>query len=112
MSDPLNAFFEIAPPDENLNDYFVHCYLYYKLNCPIIYDHDFDVLCKKILARWDTISHPHKDIVSKKDLKAGTGYSIESYPKEVIVEAEILKKAFLKDLQREVDLAKEYSDSS
>lgn len=110
MTDPLNAFFAVDPPDQDLNDYFVHCYLYYELNCPVIHDHDFDVLCKKILAKWDTISHPHKDIVSKKDLAAGTGYSIKSYPDDVIEEAEKLRAKFLEELQHEVEVAKEIDE--
>lgn len=110
MTDPLNAFFAVEPPDRDLNDYFVHCYLYYKLNCPVIHDYDFDLLCKGILAKWDTISHPHKDIVSKKDLAAGTGYSIKAYPDDVVKEAEKLREKFLEELKQEVDFARELAE--
>ena len=61
MSDPVNLFFAVPneEPDEDLNDYLIHCYLYYELNNPVIYDHDFDLLCKEILEKWDTLTHPH-----------------------------------------------------
>jgi hypothetical protein len=108
MSDPLNLFFDVQEEeeDEDLTEYLVHCYLYYKLNNPIIYDHDFDMLCKTILEKWDTLTHPNKDLVSKADLEAGTGYSIENYPKEIIEDAERRKKIFLEELKAEVEWAK------
>jgi hypothetical protein len=104
-----NLFFDIPEEtaDENLTDYLIHCYLYYKLNNPIIYDYDFDELCKDLLSRWDSISHSYKDFVSYDDLKAGTGYSITEYPKDVIEEAERRKKIFLQELQHEIEIAKE-----
>ena len=112
MSDPANLFFAVPTeePDEDLNDYLIHCYLYYELNNPIIYDYDFDQLCKEILKKWDTLTHPHKDLVSKKDLQAGTGYSIKEYPQDIIEEAERRKKIFLQELQEAVENAKELAE--
>lgn len=74
----------------NFNEYLIHCYLYYELNCPVIYDYDFNKL---------------KDLISKEDLKAAR--CIKEYPKEIIEEAEKRKKEFLRDLQREVDWVRE-----
>jgi len=101
----LNLFFDIPKEedDQDLTDYLVHCYLYYELNTPVIYDYDFDKLCKDILAKWDTIIHKYKDLVKVDDLKAGTGYSIKRYPKDIIEDAERRKKIFLQDLKEEVD---------
>ena len=81
----LDLFFNVPKEkeDEDLNDYLMHCYLYYELNTPVIYDYDFDKLCKDLLEKWDSISHSYKELISKSDLKAGTGYSIKEYPKEI-----------------------------
>jgi len=110
----LDLFFNIPKeePDGDLNDYLVHCYLYYKLDTPIIYDYDFDMLCKEILEKWDSINHSYKKLISKSDLQAGTGYSITEYPQEIIEEAESRKKIFLQELEHEVEVAKEYEDRS
>ena len=104
----LNLFFDIPKekPDEELTDYFVHCYLYYKLDTPVIYDYDFDLLCKSLLDRWDSITHSYKELISKDNLKAGTGFSI-TYPPEIIEEAERRKKIFLQELEHEVEVARE-----
>jgi UDP-N-acetylglucosamine transferase subunit ALG13 len=106
----LNLFFDIPneEPDEDLNDYLLHCYLYYKLNNPIIYDYDFDNLCNTLVEKWDSINHSYKKLVSLEDLKAGTGYSITDYPKEIIEEAERRKAIFIQELQHEVEVAKEF----
>jgi len=107
----LDLFFDVPKEkeDEDLNDYLTHCYLYYELNNPIIYDYDFDRLCKDLLEKWDNINHSYKKLISKPDLKAGTGYNIKEYPKEIIEEAERRKKIFLKELQHEVEIAKDYN---
>ena len=105
----LNLFFDIPKEedDQDLTDYLVHCYLYYELNNPIIYDYDFDKLCKDLLNKWDMIIHKYKDLVSVSDLKAGTGYSIKRYPKGIIEDAEKRKEIFLQELKEEVDRVKE-----
>ncbi len=112
MSDPVNLFFAVPndEPDEDLNDYLIHCYLYYELNNPVIYDHDFDLLCKEILEKWDTLTHPHKHVVNKDDLKAGTGYHIKEYPPDIIEAANRRKKIFLEELRHEVEVAKEMAE--
>ncbi len=108
----LDLFFNVPKEkeDEDLNDYLMHCYLYYELNTPVIYDYDFDKLCKDLLEKWDSINHSYKELISKSDLKAGTGYSIKEYPKEIIEEAESRKKIFFQELEHEVEVAREYED--
>lgn len=68
-----------------IGPYLVHCYMYYVLDCPVITDEAFDRLCKHLLDHWEEIEHPHKHLVSKEDLEAGTGYSIpvHKYPQIV-----------------------------
>ena len=108
----LNLFFDIPKEedDEDFNDYLIHSYLYYKLDTPIIFDYDFDLLCKTILSKWKTLNHKYKHLVKVEDLKAGTGYNITKYPKDIIEEAERRKEIFLSDLQSEVLLAKQYEE--
>jgi hypothetical protein len=75
--------------NKDIESYLIHCYLYYALNSPVISDTEFDALCKKLLD-----SGAEHELVSKSDLRAGTGYSIKEYPAEIIEKAEaLLKKA-------------------
>lgn len=72
---------------ETLNQKFViylmSSYLYYKENCHVLSDEQFDQLCRELLDNWDSITHRHKDLITKEDLEAGTGYAIQ-YPSIVI----------------------------
>lgn len=63
--------------------YLMSSYLYYKENCHVLSDEQFDRLCKELLDNWDSITHRHKGLVTKGDLEAGTGYAIQ-YPSIVI----------------------------
>jgi hypothetical protein len=89
----VNAFFgqgykeKPKPLSENTKLYLIHCYLYYVLNSPVVSDSEFDLLCKNLLE--EDSDHP---LISKEDLRAGTGYSIKEYPKEIIEQAEKLLK--------------------
>lgn len=57
-------------------------YLYYHCDTSVIPDGDYDDLCKRLLAEWSKIKHPHKHLISKADLEAGSGYAIplRKYP--------------------------------
>lgn len=89
MSTNLNLFFDTKQNDDDVDitDYLVHCYLYYIKNTPIIEDTEFDLLCRKILDKWNNIWHKYKNLLSIDDLKAGTGYSIKKYPEDIINDA-------------------------
>lgn len=52
--------------------YLMCAYAYYKEDSPLISDAEFDELAKFILANYDAIDHPHKHLVTKSDLEAGT----------------------------------------
>lgn len=73
-----------------INEYLIHCYLYYVLNESIISDTEFDKLCKGLLARWGVIKGKHKHLIQPADLAAGTGYSIKEYPPDIIRKAKAL----------------------
>lgn len=66
-------------PNHLIPYYLMSCYLYYVEDSPAITDSEFDELSKKVLERWDEITHYHKDLITKEDLEAGTGYAIQ-YP--------------------------------
>lgn len=57
--------------------YLMSCYLYYKRDVSIISDSKFDRLCQKLYENFDKLQHPHKWLLSKESLKAGTGYEFD-----------------------------------
>ena len=54
-------------------------YLYYERSISLVPDTDFDQLCKEMLEHWEDMEHPHKHLITKEDLEAGTGYALK-YP--------------------------------
>ena len=71
--------------------YLMYSYAYYKENESLISDTEYDDICKKIIEKWDNITHWHKSLLTLDALKAGTGYDIE-YPNRVISAAKLLIK--------------------
>lgn len=61
---------------ENINMtvpyYLMASYAYYIQDDPIFTDGFYDTLAKRILDNWDTITHRHRDVLSKDDLEAGS----------------------------------------
>jgi|TARA_R110000823_G_scaffold315253_1_gene446332 hypothetical protein len=62
--------------------YLMASYLYYEENVNVIPDTEFDELCKYLLEHHDELTHPHKHLVTKDNLRAGTCLGIE-YPSRV-----------------------------
>lgn len=61
--------------------YLMTSYLYYEMDEGSPWsDPQYDQACKRLDAEWDTFEHGHKWIASRDDLKAGSGYSIRSWP--------------------------------
>lgn len=60
-------------------------FLYYHEDISPIPDTEFDQLCVRLLAAWGTITHPHKSLIKKADLEAGSGFAIplHKYPLRV-----------------------------
>ena len=52
--------------------YLMCSYAYYVLDKNLITDQEFDQLGKDILDNWDAIDHPHKYLLTKDMLVAGT----------------------------------------
>tara|TARA_B100002019_G_scaffold180127_1_gene155538 strand:- start:1759 stop:2073 length:315 start_codon:yes stop_codon:yes gene_type:complete len=61
--------------------YLMSAYAYYVEDDPIITDTEFDMLSKWMLHHWDAIDHPHKKLITKGDLEAGT--YLGEYPEMV-----------------------------
>lgn len=70
--------------------YLMTSYMYYEMHRSVISDHDYDKLCKQLLAGFDDNEHQHKHLITKDDLEATTGYAIKQYPGVVIGAAQFL----------------------
>ena len=57
--------------------YLMFSYLYYEKDISLIDDTEFDLLCKNLLEKYDSLKHMHKHLVNKESLTAGTGYDIK-----------------------------------
>ena len=72
--------------------YLMTSYLYYEMNCSIITDHAYDSVCQRLLAGWRTGVHPHKHLVRRSDLIAGSAYSLTwRYPEIVKAAASVMR---------------------
>jgi NAD-dependent DNA ligase len=58
-------------------------YLYYKEDLNVLTDTDYDLLCHRLYQKFDEVTHPHKNLIDKESLGAGTGYGLEQYPTRV-----------------------------
>ena len=61
--------------------YLMAAYAYYVEDSPILTDHMFDHLAKRMLKDWDNLTHFHKNCLDKDMLQAGT--FIGEYPSRV-----------------------------
>ena len=61
--------------------YLMCAYAYYVEDKPLISDTEFDELAQNILLHYDAIDRPHKHLVTKGDLEAGTYLGV--YPEMV-----------------------------
>ena len=56
--------------------YLMSSYLYYEHDKNVLKDEQFDYLCKKLYDNFDDVTHMHKHLIDKDNLKAGSGYGI------------------------------------
>lgn len=73
--------------------YLIHSWLYYEADSPIVSDALFDELCKALDREWDRITHPHRDVIDRSCLNAGTGFYLQ-YPARVPGAATALQRMF------------------
>ena len=79
-------------PDCIVAWWLVTSYLYYVRDISLITDGYYDELCRELAARWDAIEHPHKHLIERRALGAGTGFYLAegAYPRMVVGAAEVL----------------------
>lgn len=70
--------------EEGKRDVFVAWYLmasvaYYHWNESWIPDEDYDMLCFELYQKFEELNHPHKHLLDKEALLAGTGFHIKQY---------------------------------
>lgn len=53
-------------------------YLYYLHDISVVSDVFFDRLCKDLLEAWDETEHPHKHLIDRDALSAGTGFYLKA----------------------------------
>lgn len=60
----------------------ISSYAYYIMDSPILSDQVFDKLCKHLYDEWDKYKHPHKHLIERDSLRAGTLFYLrhEDYP--------------------------------
>lgn len=77
------AYREICDDSINMTVpwYLMASYAYYVQDDPILEDHVYDTLAKRILAEWDNIDHHHKNLLNKDMLEAGT--FMGDYPPQI-----------------------------
>jgi len=86
--------FQTCPIGSCLHWYLMASYLYYIKDLSLVTDHQFDGLAKRLLSEYDTFEHPHKFLINKSDLEAGTLFSLSEldYPLMVRSAATAFKK--------------------
>ena len=76
--------------------YLVHSYIYYHLDGSIISDGKYDEMAKYILEHWNELEHPHKKLIDKSSLEAGTMLLREDeYPTIVKDTARMVKNGLI-----------------
>ena len=75
-----------------IGKYLVHSYIYYQLDNSIISDGEYDKMAKHILENWDDLEHPHKHLISKDALQAGTFLLPEDEYPTIIKDIAIMMK--------------------
>jgi len=82
--------------------YLILSLAYYHYNVSLIEDSSYDKLCKTLLENWKDIKHPHKKLVKKKNLEAGTGFNIKlrDYPMICLVACSRLIGEYNKDFRK------------
>jgi len=70
-------------PNQLCTYYLTSSYLYYKEDLNVLTDTDYDLLCNRLYQMYDEVTHPHKKLIDKESLGAGTGYGLEEYPTRI-----------------------------
>ena len=87
--------------DQILQKFLMCSYMYYIKSKAVLPDEEYDQMAKLLLKEWDNFEHPHKYLVTKEDLEAGTLYGVKEsdYPKIVIGGANLMLDVYEKSVQ-------------
>ncbi len=92
-----------------VSHYLLASYCYYQLDQSPMTDPAYDLLCVRLLERWDFIDdsvYPHKRLINHHTLNAGSGFDIplEKYPKIIQTGAsEYLRRIGSGELHRDIE---------
>lgn len=71
---------EVIPINQLYGHYLMASYLYYCLDQDTPWsDSQYDFVCKRLLAEWDSITHKLKGVCSRDLLEAGSGFTIKAH---------------------------------
>jgi hypothetical protein len=68
------GYVDLLDPGLLVPHYLIHCYLYYEMSVPVIEDHQFDDLGKRLKDEWDDVEHHHKHLIDPDGLSSGGSY--------------------------------------
>ena len=78
--------------------YLILCFCYYEGLMPIVDDHQFDLLARRLDAEWDQADHPHRHLIDRSALRSGGSYLTGKYPLKVIGAARHILQELAKKL--------------
>lgn len=67
-------------PNTHVSWFLMASYAYYVCNESIISDALYDEICKWLKEHHETISHPHKHLISSEMWSIGSAYYLKEYP--------------------------------
>lgn len=89
-------------PNVAVSWYLSSSFLYYHCDDAVISDALFDEICADLLARFDELAHPHRHLLDRAALGAGTGFALKvaDYPPMVRGAARVLLRGapFFRDI--------------
>lgn len=67
-------YLDYLEPELLVPHYLIHCWLYYQYGRPMIEDHVFDALARRLEQEWDQAKHLHRKYIERKALRSGGSY--------------------------------------
>jgi hypothetical protein len=77
-------------PHQLIPYFLMASWLYYHKGETLMSDGDYDQLCSRLADEWALISHPHKSLIDRNCLVAGTAYYIKEQDYPLIVKSTAL----------------------
>lgn len=71
-------------PNACIPQFLIHSYRYYVMDSPVVGDECFDFVARKMIAEWESLSHPHKGLVDPSLGKTGYYLKEAAYPSRTV----------------------------